>query len=520
MTRGAAPPIFSAVRTSLSKTQDISFRFDDLQSERRLSVTSDLASVGVGGSDTVRFRMYNNYPHYIERAEIRIFSASDSVRSDPIATATVDDRGVAEWQPSTTEKLESLKVSSPMAPLKFLVRVYGEDGRFDETAPQSLWLTPEQGDPADSTRSVSNQDDSALLAGYGESEPIAQNISIGTNGAVRIDGEGVPPNHSVWLAGTEIPVDAEGNFVGEVLLPAGLHTVEVAVLDEEGNGELFLRDLELEQNDWFLVGIADLTLAQDIGGSTPDELQGDNSIDTDAFANGRLAFFTNGKFGEDWKLTASADTREGPVDELFTNFLDKSPDSLFRRLDPDYHYPTFGDDSTIDEMAPTLGKFYVKLSKDDDHLLWGNFTVRYNANELALVERGLYGANARYQSQATTTFGERRIVIDGFAADPGTVTSREDFRGTGGSVYFLRRQDLLIGSERLRIEIRDKASGLVSEVVELQPELDYDIDYLQGRVLLSEPISAIADDKLLVRNDGLSGNEVYLVVQYEYTPGL
>ena len=52
----------------------------------------------------------------------------------------------------------------------------------------------------------------------------------------------------------------------------------------------------------------------------------------------------NGKFSEHWRLTASADTREGPVKDLFSNFLDKSPDSLFRRIDPDYHYPTFGDD--------------------------------------------------------------------------------------------------------------------------------------------------------------------------------
>ena len=63
------------------------------------------------------------------------------------------------------------------------------------------------------------------------------------------------------------------------------------------------------------------------------------------------------------KLTASADTREGPVEDLFSNFLDKSPESLFRRIDPDNHYPTFGDDGVVEEAAPTLGKLYVKLSQ-------------------------------------------------------------------------------------------------------------------------------------------------------------
>ena len=49
--------------------------------------------------------------------------------------------------------------------------------------------------------------------------------------------------------------------------------------------------------------------------------------------------------------------------------------------------------------------------------------------------------------------------------------------------------------------------------------MDYDIDYLQGRLLLSEPLSSTADDNLLVRSSGLSGDEAYLVVRYEYTPG-
>ena len=49
--------------------------------------------------------------------------------------------------------------------------------------------------------------------------------------------------------------------------------------------------------------------------------------------------------------------------------------------------------------------------------------------------------------------------------------------------------------------------------------MDYDIDYLQGRLLLSEPLSSTRDDNLLVRRRRLSGNEANLVVRYEYTPG-
>ncbi len=118
-----------------------------------------------------------------------------------------------------------------------------------------------------------------------------------------------------------------------------------------------------------------------------------------------------------------------------------------------------------------------------------------------------------------TGFGEQRFLVDGFAAEPGTVPGRDEFRGTGGSLYYLRRQDVLEGSERVRVEIRDKDSGMVLSVKDLTPALDYDIDYLQGRLLLSQPLADTADDNLLVQSDGTGGNPVYLVVRYEFTPG-
>ena len=299
-----------------------------------------------------------------------------------------------------------------------------------------------------------------------------------------------------------------------------MHTVEVAVLDDAGNGAMFLRDLELERNDWFYVGMADVTASETHTRGPAELLQGENApVDYDSPLDARLAFYVTGKFSEDWHISASADTREGPVDELFSNFLNKAPDSLFRRIDPDYHYPTFGDDSVVEEVAPTLGKMYVKLAHDESSALWGNFKINYAENELAHVDRGLYGGNLHYETEGATSFGEQRVAVDGFAAEPGTLASREEFRGTGGSLYFLRNQDILVGSERLRIELRDKDSGLVSGVVNLRPVLDYDIDYLQGRVVLAEPLNSTSDDRLLIRSGALSGDAAYLVARYEYTPG-
>jgi flagellar motor protein MotB len=496
---------------------NIHFHFDNLEARRRLSVAAHPVAVAVsdtgGGPDTsvVHFRMYNNYASFIKRAEIRIFDQQQSLQAEPLKVFAVDDAGLAEWQP-TAEVL-----TGQARELKFVLRAYDSKGNFDETEarPLRLYREPSPKDVVSSNAPPARE----LLSAYGENYLARQQIPLGS-GTVKVQGSGVPAGHAVWVAGHQIPVDQQGNFAAEQILPTGTHTVEVAVLDDAGNGSLYLRDLEFKRTDLFYVGVADLTLSKNSTSGPAKLLEGANaSRPYDSSLDGRLAFYVNGKVRQDWHLTASADTREGPVKDLFSNFLDKSPDSLFRRIDPDYYFPSFGDDGVVEEMAPTLGKFYVKASRGQDYGMWGNFKVGYRDNELAQVDRGLYGGNAHYGSELTTSFGEQRITVDGFAAQPGTMPSYEAFRGTGGSLYFLRHQDILTGSETVRIEIRDKASGIVTGVVNLRPNVDYDIDYLQGRLLLTQPLSSIANDDLLVRSSGLSGDEAYLVVRYEYTPG-
>ena len=197
----------------------------------------------------VRFRLYANYHTFIKRAEVRVFDEAQSVRDTPVAVIPMNDEGMAEWQPS----FES--VSAPGRELKYLVRVYDAKGYFDETTAKPLWVV--------------NQIDSAvagsdprteLLAGYGESRIASRNIPL-NGGVVQAQGSAIPAEHDVWLAGYPVPVDGKGRFIAEEILPTGMHTVEVAVLDKSGNGELFLRDLALVKNDWFTVGIADLTLS-------------------------------------------------------------------------------------------------------------------------------------------------------------------------------------------------------------------------------------------------------------------
>ncbi|MFZ5561901.1 MAG: OmpA family protein [Pseudomonadota bacterium] len=510
----AVPDVERCTDVALDKA-DLQFKYDNLDIKPRLNATAWPSAVRYqddaatdAADNRVQFRLYSNYPAFIERAEIRLFENGSSLRDTPFAVVPVDRNGRAEWNAAFEKHV------APGRELKYLLRVYDKAGRYDETAEQTLWVTDRLAEGADTADA-----EKELLVGYGENRVAQRHIPL-NGGTIKAHGTKIPAGHQVWVAGRAAPVSEQGEFVVEEILPNGLHTVEVAVLDRQGNGELFLRDLELEKNDWFTVGIADLTASQSDTSGPAALLQPEGGhTDDDLSVDGRLAFYTRGKFGRDWHLTASADTLEGPVEDIFSNFLQKSPDAMLRRIDPDYALPTYGDDSTVEEDAPTLGKFYLKLRHDDDYGLWGNFKVGYTDNTLAHVDRSLYGANVHYRSEAATGFGEKRFLVDGFAADPGTLAGRDEFRGTGGSLYWLRHQDVLQGSERLRIEVRDKVSGLVLAVKNLTPALDYDIDYLQGRLLLNEPLSATSADGLLVASDAGSGNEVYLVTRYEYSTG-
>ena len=70
------------------------------------------------------------------------------------------------------------------------------------------------------------------------------------------------------------------------------------------------------------------------------------------------------------------------------------------------------------------------------------------------------------------------------------MASREDFASTGGSVYFFRNRDIAPGSERVFLEVRDKDSGLVLQSQDLVAGIDYEINAMQGRVLLLEDDAA------------------------------
>ncbi len=483
---------------------DIQVKYDPFNLAPALNVWAVPGEAGRGRE--VLLRTYTNYAWWLKTAEIRIFAQGQSVGEMPLATVPVEIGGEARWTPP----------ANASHTLAYVLRVYDDKGRFDETAPKPLLVEDRIALTAEAERSA--RDD---MSGYGQSSLKLHNIPA-RGGAVTISGEKIAPGQTVTALGMAAPVDPNGKFVVRQILPAGAQKVVVSVKGADGEALTFERNLSIAADDWFYVAMADLTAskgrttgpAQMVAAAPDDRYVKETTID------GRLAFYLKGKILGKYLLTASADTQERPLKDLFSNFDSKDPTYLLRRIDPNRYYPVYGDDSTIVDDAPTQGKFFVRLERDASSVMWGNFQTSWTGTELTQYSRGLYGGDLIWKSEAQTSFGERRTTLEAFAAEPGTLQSREEFRGSSGSLFYLRRHDITQGSERVWVEIRDKDSGMVLERTLLAPSQDYEINYLQGRLTLRSPLPSVADGLGLVQTSTLNGNPVYLVATYEYAPGL
>ncbi|MCB1755277.1 MAG: hypothetical protein KDJ38_07130, partial [Gammaproteobacteria bacterium] len=166
------------------------------------------------------------------------------------------------------------------------------------------------------------------------------------------------------------------------------------------------------------------------------------------------------------------------------------------------------------------GAYYVRVDWDKSRALWGNFNTDLTGNEFAQYNRSLYGAQLVYRMPEMTRFGEHKNLLSAFASEAQSASGHNEFRATGGSLYYLRQTEIVVGSEKLWIEIREKDSVQVLERYALRAGVDYEIDYFQGRIILTQPLSQIAHRiaPSIIQDQPLQSDSVYLLADYEYVP--
>ena len=494
----------------------------------RMSVATNpmLAFDGSRITRPVRFYGYSNYNAFIRRAEVLVFDARDTDLVTPLATVplTLGPTLEGEWDGSLTGA-PNLRSGDELV---YIVRAWSDDATFDETFPQRMQLMrPEEFEAASTrlhaslplARAGSMTAEAAerlrqIETTFGQDSLRLQNIPV-YGSRVRLQGRNIPEGTQLTINGQSIPVDLERKFVVEYLLPIGRHAFDV-----RAGGTREQLEVDVSGRYFFGVALADITFSGNRVSGSVQPFNADGRFGKDSLAEGRLAFYAKGKIRGKYLITAQADTQEQEVGRLFNGFWQAYPRDIFRRLDPDHYYPVYGDDSTLYRDVDTMGKFYLRVDWDQNQALWGNYSTELAGTEYAQYARSLYGAAFTWRSPRATAQAEPVSFLRAFGSQTQSAPGHSQFLGTGGSLYYLKHTDILPGSDRVVLEVRDGLTGRVEQRVNLVRGADYEIDEFQGRLILTRPLATVTRENLrtLTRDTPLDGYSQLLLVDYEYVP--
>ncbi|WP_337245919.1 hypothetical protein [Luteimonas sp. gir] len=481
--------------------------------------------------EPVKFFVRSNYVSFVERYELTLYRGNDADLVEPVARFGLPVEAVSqsEWDGALPAGL-SLRTGDELV---YVLRAYDAAGNFDETSPRKLQLVR----PDEAERGIQRLRDgverslgTALGIEQARNQALIddvfadnglrqQNIPI-YGSRVRVQGRNLPAGYGLRINGENYPVDLERKFVAEYLMPIGHHRFEISL--ESSKGEALLqRALELDVSGryFFGVGLADVTVYQNKA-SGPVRSLAMAGREDDILSDGRLAFYMKAKAQGKYLITAQADTQNRPLEDLFDGFTSADPQDVFRRLDPDLYYPTYGDDSSVWRDVDTMGRFYLRAEWDKNEALWGNFSTGLTGTEYGQYVRSLYGAALNWRSRGANAWGDPVTQLRTFASEAQTAPGHSEFIGTGGSLYYLRHTDVLPGSDQVVLEVRDRTTGRVEQRVVLLRGADYEIDELQGRILLTRALAQITRQNMptLTRDTPLDGLEQRLIVDYEWVP--
>jgi outer membrane protein OmpA-like peptidoglycan-associated protein len=321
----------------------------------------------------------------------------------------------------------------------------------------------------------------------------------------------VPPAATVKVNGWSLPVQKDGSFGGSVRLPEGPSTVETVVTMGAGAEVRLGRAVTVNSNHLFMVALGDATVSKiSTDGPVPEKFEDDLSVD------GRVALYLKGRIQGKYLITAGLDTGDGDLSKIGSRLNDRDNQDFYRHLDPDAFYPVYGDSSRTSRDVNSQGRFYALFEAPAGTFQWGNYQSGITGNEFSSFNRTLYGAKGTWRSLSKKNTGEPLGEALVFAALPETRSAHDEFLGTGGSLFFLRNKNVVAGSEKVRVELRDKITGIPIANITRRQYNDYEIDYAEGRLLFRAPVSSVADSSTVISDALLNGHPVFVVVDYEH----
>ncbi|MDI6787759.1 MAG: PQQ-binding-like beta-propeller repeat protein, partial [Planctomycetota bacterium] len=195
----------------------------------------------------------------------------------------------------------------------------------------------------------------------------------------------------------------------------------------------------------------------------------------------KLAYYLSGNIKDKFSITSSFDSER-------TTYND-GRSTLFPYIDHDKYYLEYGDNSQVSyENTNSVGGLYLKIESlpganlGKSYFLWGSYSSGIDGTELATHQRTLSGAKLDVKDLPLYQSEHLKLTAAGvvFASQDKQIPANEEFRSTGGSIYYLKHREIIIGSELIRVETRDKLTGFVIRRELLVREQDYEIDYSNG----------------------------------------
>jgi hypothetical protein len=218
----------------------------------------------------------------------------------------------------------------------------------------------------------------------------------------------------------------------------------------------------------------------------------------------RAAFFLKGTISGDVLLTAAYDSDK------------ETRGRLLRDIQPDALYPVYGDASLRSFDARSGDRLYVRVDKQKDYLLYGDFVTgdgfsqAIGQGQVASLKQRSLGAYNRSATGVRAHHEDGRIAANAFAFNDSLRQVVEEMASQGSGPYGLRNSGAVEGSEKVEMVVRDRNQP--ARIVSVKPLLrlvDYSFEPFSGRILLTQFMPSVDSDL----------NPVSLRVSYEVDQG-
>lgn len=295
----------------------------------------------------------------------------------------------------------------------------------------------------------------------------------------------------ITINGERVFLQEGGVFAWRGDLAPGLSEVDVVVEDPSGHQAHLKRSYQVPPGEWFAMALGEAVVGRGeaVLGTTPHS---EIALPSGFYAHGRARAYVKARVDgvhllgekspfEEYRIAGFVDSGAMPQERILRRGASDILDDA----------STLGDQGEDFIEGNTRYKGYLRLEADDSSLTAGNFKTDLSLGELFQFRRSFFGAQMVLDHRFAPG---HRSEVRVFGGDKSAEVGHRELmlHGTGGRVFWLRDRDVVPGSERVHILVRDPIHGRVVHRITQQMDVDYVLDPKAGRLVFTKPIPIYA----------------------------